>query len=109
MSSSLINSIISTTSAGSNITINGGYSSASSYNYFSQHEPTFDDLYNQVSDSTLPVVPQETWEKIMPMLESKDIELVKLAFGFLNGYRFPKGILNYIIISKGINTYLRNL
>ena len=69
---------------------------------------TYEQIYAQLYDEKSPVVPEEEWEKILPMLSSVDIEIVKVAFSLLQGYRVPTGVINLIEINKAINTLMTN-
>ena len=70
---------------------------------------SYDDLMSQVNDSSLPIIDDETWNKVSEMLSSSDIELIKVGFELMSGYRFPRGIKNITIIHKAINNYLKNI
>lgn len=69
---------------------------------------TYEQIYAQLYDEKSPVVPEEEWEKILPMLSSVDIEIIKVAFSLLQGYRVPTGVINLIEINKAINTLMKN-
>ena len=70
---------------------------------------SYESAMSQVSDERLPVIDSDSWSKISEMLESSDIELIKLGFQLLSGYRFPKGIINLTIIHNAINKYLKEI
>lgn len=77
--------------------------------YFYEHGLTYDEVMSQVNDPELPIVSNEEWDKISNLLSSSDIELIKLGFQLLSGYRFPRGVINLTIINKAINNYLKNI
>lgn len=70
---------------------------------------TYNEVYQQLSDKSLPIVDSETWEKILPMLDSPDPEVIQLAFTLMQGYRHPPGVMNLVFINKAINTFLKSL
>ena len=101
--------------AKSNAFAYGSATSSSGYTYNNTNvytrpyrQLTYEQIYAQLYDEKSPVVPEEEWEKILPMLSSVDIEIIKVAFSLLQGYRVPTGVINLIEINKAINTLMKN-
>ena len=88
-------------------TMNGGISPY--IHTYLEKEITFDELFEQVNDSSLPIIDEKEWTKISEMLSSSDMELIKLGFELLSGHRFPRGVMNIITVHNAINKYLKEL
>lgn len=56
---------------------------------------------DELEDPSLPLV--EDWNKVKNLIDSEDDESVNLGFELLNGHRYPRGIVNKLIIIKGLN------
>lgn len=62
-------------------------------------------MIDELEDESLPLV--ENWDRVKTLVDSDDEESVNLGFELLNGYRYPRGVLNKIIIIKGLNKLLK--
>lgn len=62
-------------------------------------------MLDELEDPDLPLV--ENWERVKTLIDSEDDESVNLGFELLNGYRYPKGVLNKLIIIKGLNKLIK--
>lgn len=62
-------------------------------------------MLDELEDGNLPLV--EDWDRVKTLVDSDDEESVNLGFELLNGYRYPRGVLNKIIIIKGLNKLLK--
>ena len=58
-------------------------------------------VMDELEDPSLPLV--EDWDKVKTLIDSDDDESVNLGFELLNGHRYPRGIVNKLIIIKGLN------
>jgi hypothetical protein len=111
----MFNHSIINSGTGSPATFNGGdlydqiTTSDSTYKYSYDRDLSYDAIMAQVADPNLPIIDNETWEKVSTMLSSNDIELIKLGFQLMSGYRFPPGVMNLIIIHKAINKCLTEI
>ena len=62
-------------------------------------------MMDELEDGNLPLV--EDWDRVKTLIDSEDEESVNLGFELLNGYRYPRGVLNKIIVIKGLNKLLK--
>ena len=99
---------VATTTASTPIgnSIYNGYSSNINPRSYYTRDLSYDDIFDQVSDKSLPIIDSNQWDKIKEMLGSPDIELIEMGFSLLEGHRFPPGVINLQIINTAINNYL---